>query len=129
MSAGLSEAGWRSLLRPAWQGKRIKPLLAAALSRELLRVLADPKFRWSAADLEALLSELLLWCETWAGSLEACPQRVGDRHDQVALDLAVSVKAEVLVSDDADLMGWQDPLNPLLILDPADFPGWLPPIG
>jgi hypothetical protein len=30
------------------------------MSRELLRVLADPKFRWSAADLEALLTELLL---------------------------------------------------------------------
>ena len=68
-------------------------------------MLADPKFRWSAADLEALLTELLLWCETWAGSLEACPQRVGDCHDQVALDLAVSVKAAVLLSDAADLMG------------------------
>jgi predicted nucleic acid-binding protein len=99
------------------------------MSRELLRVLADPKFRWSTGDLEALFTELLLWCETWAGSLEACPQRVGDRHDQVALDLAVSVKAAVLLSDAADLMGWQDPLNPLLILDPAAFPAWLPPIG
>ena len=67
---GLSEAGRLSSLRPAWQGKRIKPLLAAALSRELLRVLADPKFRWSAADLEALFTELLLWSEIWAGSLE-----------------------------------------------------------
>jgi predicted nucleic acid-binding protein len=47
----------------------------------------------------------------------------------VALDLAVSAKAAELLSDDADLMGWQDPLNPLLILDPAAFPAWLPPIG
>jgi hypothetical protein len=97
----LVEAGRLSWPRPAWPGERIKPLLAAATTREVLRMLADPRLRLSAPNIEALLTEPLSWCEIRAGSLDVCPQRVGVPRDQVALDLAVSAKAAERVRDDA----------------------------
>jgi predicted nucleic acid-binding protein len=71
VSALLFDAGRLSWMRQAWQGERIKPLLAAATSRELSRVLAYPMFRLSTADLETLLTERLPWCDPRAGALEA----------------------------------------------------------
>jgi hypothetical protein len=44
---------------------RITAVLAEPTARQLLRVLADLKFRRTAIDIEPLLSELLPWSETW----------------------------------------------------------------
>ena len=59
------------------------------------------RLRLSAANIEALHTEPLPWCEIRAGLLDVCPQRVGVPRDQVALDLAVSAKAAERVRDDA----------------------------
>ena len=93
--------------------------------RELLRVLAYPKFRLNPADQERLLEDLLPWCESWTGPIPTSSHRVRNPHDQVFLDLALAAATPVLVSGDADLLVLQESVNPLLILSPAAFQTWL----
>jgi len=70
--------------------------------RELLRVLAYPKFRLQSVDREYLLEDLLPWRETWSAAI---PRSM---RAQVFLDLAL--KQEVV---------------PLQIINPAVFQSWL----
>ena len=100
-------------------------MLAEPTARELLRVLAYPKFQLTPAEIERLLTELLPWSETWQQPLEESEPRCRDRKDQVFLDLAVSASVEVLVSGDADLLALQDQLKLPAILDAARFRVWL----
>jgi predicted nucleic acid-binding protein len=58
VSALLFNQGRLSWLRPCWQQGQLKPVLAEPTARELLRVLAYPKFRLQAADRERLLEDL-----------------------------------------------------------------------
>ena len=55
VSALLFEKGRLSWLRPCWQKGQITPVLAETTARELLRVLAYPKFRLQSVDRERLL--------------------------------------------------------------------------
>lgn len=64
LSALLFEKGRLSWLRPCWQQGEITPVLAEPTARELLRVLAYPKYRLQPADRERLLEDLLPWCAT-----------------------------------------------------------------
>ncbi len=79
-------------------------MLAEPTARELLRVLAYPKFRLQAAERERLLEDL---------------------HDQVFLDLALAAATPVLVTGDADLLALQETVPTLQILIPADVHSWL----
>lgn len=72
---------------------------------ELLRGLAYPKFKLSAAEQEELLADYLPWCETI--SIPEPPPRTPvcrDPFDQPFLHLAVAGKADFLVTGDADLL-------------------------
>jgi uncharacterized protein len=121
----LFDQGRLDWLRPCWQSGRLTPLLAQSTLRELLRVLAYPKFKLVPSDRERLLEDLLPWCESWMAPIPASPHRVRDPHDQMFLDLALVAEASALVSGDADLLALQGCTNPLLILSPADFQVWL----
>jgi putative PIN family toxin of toxin-antitoxin system len=125
VSALLFANGRLSWLRPCWQCGQITPVLAQPTARELLRVLADPKFRLEPDDRERLLEDLLPWCESWTGSIPASSHRVRDPHDQVFLDLAFAAATPVLVSGETDLLMLQGAINPLQILNPSDFQTWL----
>jgi len=125
VSALLFENGRLAWLRRAWQTAAITPVLTESSARELIRVLAYPKFRLKRADLDRLLADVLPWCETHAGSLKPCQIQVRDPKDQVFLDLALAADVPVLVSGDADLLALRKPLLPLLILTPAEFQIWL----
>ena len=125
ISALLFDQGRLGWLRPCWQSGRLTPVLAQPTLRELLRVLAYPKFRLDQSDRERLLEDVLPWCESWTARIPASPHRVQDPHDQVFLDLAMAAEASVLVSGDADLLVFQGCTNPLLILSPADLQVWL----
>ena len=114
-----------SWLRPCWQSGQLVPVLAEPTARELLRVLAYPKFRLAPQDLERLLEDLLPWSESWKGPIPASLHRVRDPHDQVFLDLALAADTPVLVSGDADLLALQERVNPMLILSPSDFQAWM----
>ena len=125
VSALLFSQGRLSWLRLCWQQGRLTPVLAEPTARELLRVLAYPKFRLQAADRERLLEDLLPWCESWTTAIPGSTHRVRDPHDQIFLDLALAAKTPVLVSGDADLLALKEAVLPLQILTPADFQTWL----
>ncbi|MCP9837869.1 putative toxin-antitoxin system toxin component, PIN family [Cyanobium sp. N.Huapi 1H5] len=125
VSALLFENGRLAWLRRTWQTAAITPVVSESSARELIRVLAHPKFRLMRADIDQLLADVLPWCETHAGPFKACPFKVRDPKDQVVLDLALSADVPVLVSGDADLLALKNQLKPLLILTPAEFQIWL----
>jgi predicted nucleic acid-binding protein len=89
--------------------------------RELMRVLAYPKFHLSAVELEQLLADLLPWCETWSASIASADQQVRDPKDQIFVDLALTARVSALVSGDANLLALKDQFNPMKVLTPAEF--------
>jgi putative PIN family toxin of toxin-antitoxin system len=92
-------------LRHAWQQGALVPLVCTATARELVRVLAYPKFRLSSQDQEELLADYLPYTETI--QIPHPPPRVPDRRDPmdlVFMQLAVAGLAKVLVSGDQDLL-------------------------
>ncbi|MCS5694091.1 putative toxin-antitoxin system toxin component, PIN family [Cyanobium sp. FGCU-6] len=125
VSALLFEKGRLCWLRAGWQQGLITPVLAQPTAKELLRVLAYPKFRLQPVDRERLLEDLLPWCESWATAIPGSRHRVRDPHDQVFLDLALAAATPVLVSGDADLLALKQEVVPLQIINPADFHSWL----
>ena len=92
-------------LRTAWQSGRCVPLVSAATAAELMRVLAYPKFKLSAADREELLADYLPYCRC-----VRIPARLPkvpvcrDVNDQMFIELAAVGKADFLVTGDKDLL-------------------------
>ncbi len=125
VSALLFATGRLSWLRPCWQQAHLIPVLAEPTARELLRVLAYPKFRLRAPERERLLQDLLPWCESWTAQIPSSTYRVRDPCDQVFLDLALAAATPVLVSGDADLLALRSEVACLHILAPADLQDWL----
>jgi putative PIN family toxin of toxin-antitoxin system len=121
VSALLFNQGRLSWLRPCWQLGQLTPVLAEPTARELLRVLAYPKFRLQAAERERLLEDLLPWCESWTAAIPSSAHRVRDPHDQVFLDLALAAATPVLVTGDADLLALHEIVPAFQIITPADF--------
>jgi putative PIN family toxin of toxin-antitoxin system len=92
-------------LRAAWAGGRIVPVVCAETVRELMRVLAYPKFRLTAEDRTDLLADYLPHAET--ARLPARLPRLPscrDPADRVFLALAKTARAEALVTGDRDLL-------------------------
>ena len=110
-------------LRRTWRKGLVVPLVCRATVEELLRVLAYPKFRLTAAEREDLLADILPFCETVVidepiDDLPPCR----DVHDRMFLELAVAVRAGALVTGDADLLALADRflipiLTPTALLD------------
>ena len=93
------------LVRQAWQRGVFLPLASTATVQELVRVLAYPKFRLSPAEQEELLADYLPYAETVR--IPQPPPKVPDCRDVWDLSfmhLAVTGKAQVLVSGDRDLL-------------------------
>ena len=88
-----------------------------------MRVLAYPKFRLTAAEVEALLEELLPWVEVFAAPIPSVVLRwtVRDPKDQIFLDLALAAGADLLVTGDTDLLVLSDQVEGLKISQPADL--------
>ena len=116
LSALLFGAGRLAWMRHAWQQGRMTPLLCNPTASELLRVLAYPKFRLTAAEHAALLAEILPHAEVvelpspWP-ALPACR----DARDQVFLVLAHVAGADALVTGDADLLVMRDSFPGLIV--------------
>jgi len=92
-------------LRTAWQSGALTPLLCVQTVKELLRVLAYPKFKLTPGDPEELLGDYLPFGEVvppWKKSpvVPACR----DKHDRVFLELASVGAAEWLVTGDGNLL-------------------------
>ena len=105
LSALVIGGGAAGQLRTAWQTGMFTPLLSTATAQELVRVLAYPKFRLSAADREELLSDYLPYTTTVRipdppPSVPECR----DPFDLRFLELATVGKAKALVTGDRDLV-------------------------
>jgi uncharacterized protein len=105
LSALVFAQGRLSPLRHAWQGTHCQPLVSSATAAELLRVLAYPKFKLTAAEQQELLADYLPYCATVR--MPAKPPRTPacrDPFDLPFLQLAVAGKAKYLVTGDQDLL-------------------------
>ena len=105
LSALVFAQGRLSPLRLAWQGAVCQPLASSITAKELIRVLAYPKFKLSAEDQQELLADYLPYCTSvrMPVKLPATPL-CRDQLDLPFLQLAITGKADYLVSGDQDLL-------------------------
>ena len=105
LSALVFAQGRLSPLRLAWQGAQSQPLVSSVTAAELIRVLAYPKYKLSAAEQQELLADYLPYCTTvrMPAKLPVTPV-CRDKFDLPFLQLAVTGKADFLVSGDRDLL-------------------------
>ncbi len=122
LSALLFPHGRLTWLRDEWKSGRLSPLASEATVRELIRVLAYPKFRLDKEEIETLLGEYLPFIEIvemGSGDPEDI-LRCQDPDDQMFLALATAGKAEVLVSGDQALLDLSDKAS-FSIASPVEF--------
>ncbi len=104
LSALLFHAGSLSWLRHAWHSNAIRPLVSRDTALELIRVLSYPKFGLADDERDDLLGDYLPWCETVAvPTLVELPD-CRDPFDRPFLALALTAKADALVTGDRDLL-------------------------
>lgn len=105
LSALVFPRGFAGRLRLAWQSGVFLPLASTTTAEELMRVLAYPKFRLSAADQDELLADYLPHVQ--AVRIMQPPPSVPECRDPLDLpfmELAVAGRAQFLVSGDRDLL-------------------------
>lgn len=105
VSALLFAHGRLAPIRLAWQAQGFAPLVSAATTGELIRVLSYPKFKLSSADRDELLADYLPYCTTArlprkTPKIPACR----DSGDLPFLQLAAHAGAAFLVTGDRDLL-------------------------
>ncbi len=105
LSALLFGNGPAARVRAGWQSGRFVPLASAMTARELVRVLAYPKFRLAPGEQEDLLADYIPWVQVVR--IPDPPPKVPacrDPFDVAFLHLAAAGNADVLVSGDKDLL-------------------------
>ena len=105
LSALLFRSESANRMRHGWQDGAFQPLVSTDTVRELLRVLAYPKFRLSADDQHQLLADYLP-CTTSVRIPDPPPPvpDCRDPHDRPFLELASAGRAHLQVSGDRDLL-------------------------
>lgn len=128
LSALLFSQGRLGWLRRAWQAGGFIPLVSQETVKELIRVLAYPKFRLSEADRHDLLADYLPYCETCVvpDTVTGTPE-CRDPADIPFLKLALAARADALVSGDADLLSVAEACN-VAIIPPTAVPERFPTI-
>ena len=117
VSALLFTGGSLSWLRAAWQSGAVVPLASRETTKELIRVLGYPKFRLTAQEGEDLLADYLPWCETITRRTDIDVPDCRDPFDRSFLEVALSGRADALVTGDGDLLALA-PTFPVPILSP-----------
>lgn len=105
LSALLFGGGPTARVRAGWQAGRFVPLASTATAQELLRVLAYPKFKLTAAEQEDLLADYLPWVQVV--EVPRTPRGAPvcrDPFDAPFVHLAIVGNARALVSGDRDLL-------------------------
>ncbi|HKY48054.1 MAG TPA: putative toxin-antitoxin system toxin component, PIN family [Acidimicrobiia bacterium] len=115
VSARLSGRGAPAELVRRWLSGQVDVIVSPLLLDEVDDVLHRPAFeRWLTPDEAGVYLELL---STHATVVENPPPEAGytpDPDDDYLVTLARSVRADLLVSGDADLVDLQDPSPPVL---------------
>ena len=91
-----------------WKEGKIIPLVSGEMLKEIIKVLAYPKFGLEEGEIESIISEdILPYIETVKITRQikgVCP----DPDDDIFLSCAVNGKADVIVSGDAHLLGLKE---------------------
>lgn len=108
-------------LRIAWQAEKFIPVASDETIRELIRVIAYPKFRLSPEDQESLLEDYLPFAETLKsprarGRIPVCR----DPADEIFLRLAYAARVDALVTGDSDLLVLAAQ-SKIAIIEPAEL--------
>jgi putative PIN family toxin of toxin-antitoxin system len=96
--------GAASALVGLWERRRIVPLVCAETLRELISVLAYPKFGLTEAEIRAMVNEDIL---PYIEAVKIKSEITGvspDAADDIFLSCALNGKADVVVSGDAHLL-------------------------
>ncbi len=120
VSALVFRAGRSSWLRLAWANGAVTPVISDLTVKELLRVLAYPKFALAQNEIDELLADYLPYCEVWTAEVPPSGVQVPDAHDAMFLDLAVAAKVNLLVSGDKHLTDLGDD-SPVKIVKPDEL--------
>ena len=121
VSTLLFASGQLAWLRQSWRAGAVIPLLSEASVRELMTVLACPKFHLAPGDIEALLADYLPYGQSiHPAAAQAGDPRCRDQHDQLFVDLAVAGTADWLVTGDKDLLVLDGQL-PRAVVTPASL--------
>lgn len=113
--------GALSWLVEHWRDPRITLLLCHETAHELARVLAYPKFGLSLTQVDIALSRYLPFGEriVLTSENDSLP-RCRDAADQIFLRLAVTGRADVLVSGDPDLLALKESVG-FVIETPVEY--------
>jgi putative PIN family toxin of toxin-antitoxin system len=103
VSALLFSGGSVAWIRDAWAGGSVVPVVSRDTLQELVRVLAYPKFRLNPDDREELLGDYVPYTQLTETPEQHDTPRCRDPHDQIFVDVAVSARADALVSGDRHL--------------------------
>ena len=103
VSALLFSSGSVAWLRDAWVGGSIVPVVGRDTLQELVRALAYPKFRLNLDDRDELLGDYIPYTQLTETPEQHDTPRCRDPHDQIFIDVAVSARADALVSGDRHL--------------------------
>jgi uncharacterized protein len=105
LSALVFGSGLVARVRAGWEAGRFVPLASATTARELVRVLAYPKFRLAPHEQEDMLADYIPWVRV-VRIPDPAPwvPKCRDPFDVAFLHLAAAGKAHVLVSGDKDLL-------------------------
>ncbi len=126
ISALLFSNGKISWLREAWQSERFIPLVSRDTVQELIRVLAYPKFKLNKIEQEILLADFLPYVDTvQIAEIPSGLPALRDPDDVMFLELAVTAKADALISGDKDIHAVKHQLDGIPILTVVEFAEWL----
>jgi putative PIN family toxin of toxin-antitoxin system len=126
ISALLFSNGQVSWLRDAWQSERFTPLANRDTVKELIRVLAYPKFKLNKDEQVILLADFLPYAEiVQIAEISSGLRAIRNSDDVMFLALAVTAKADVLIIGDKDVHAVKHQLNGIPILTVAEFAEWL----
>ncbi|MFH0914037.1 MAG: putative toxin-antitoxin system toxin component, PIN family [Chloroflexota bacterium] len=115
--------GQASELVSLWKQGRIIPLVSAETMKELIRVLAYPKFDLGEAEIKSIINEdILPYIKTVKITRQIegiCP----DAGDDIFLACAVNGKADAIISGDTHLLNMKE-FEGIPILNLADLKNW-----
>ena len=125
LSALVFAGGTLGRFRSLWTSGRILPCASKETVQELIRLLANTKFKLNSMDQESLLADYLPFVQIVDAALNAEPASLPvcrDPYDQIFLELADASKADFLVTGDQDLLVLATTPNlSFRILKPAEF--------
>ena len=109
-------------IRDGWQAKRLIPLASKATAKELIRVLAYPKFKLSATDQGELLADYMPWVEVVRipDPLPNAPL-CRDLDYMPFVHLAIAGGATALVTSDRDLVAFAGSRDLCRVLSVSSF--------